>query len=74
MTTWCVSLVAMEVVLPHSSVMTGVFARLWQVSVLLLGCMVLHVLSGASIASKANMLPQIVDFTLIPQSRDTKLH
>jgi cytochrome b-561 domain-containing protein 2 len=73
-TTWSLSIVAMEVVLPHSSVMTGVFARLWQVAVLLLAFMVINVLSGASIASKANMLPQIVDFTLIPQSRDNKLH
>ena len=57
--------------LPHAAVMTGFVCRLWQAGVLGIGALVLYLL-GYTNPGKSAVLPQVVDFTLVP--RQNKNH
>ena len=73
--TWCVALVTIEVVLPNKAVSTGILARLFQVAIMGLGFLVLHALSDRAAASSkfsVGLPKSMVDFTMVPRQTEHK--
>ena len=73
--TWCIALVTIEIVLPHKAVSTGILARLFQLALLVLGFLVLHTLSdrGAHTGKYSIGLPKTtIDFTMVPRHEGQK--
>lgn len=73
--TWCIALVTIEIVLPNKAVSTGILARLFQLAIVGLGFLVLHTLSdrGAPSTKYSIGLPKTtVDFTMVPRREEQK--
>lgn len=69
-TTWCLSLLVMEIILPHPAVLQGIVAHVWRLGLMCLGVLMLLALGRRATSA----LPRVVDFTLVPRERESKVH